>query len=111
MHNRSRVRLEYSAEAVVHSARKGTLQGVVRDIGMESVYIYFEPIFDIDEDVELQITLRGKDSELCIKASGKVVRVDQDGTALRFLSPLEWWPVFSLFPFHQLDTGNGTGVN
>lgn len=96
--NRKRVRIDYSAQASVRSSNKGTLHGTVRDIGVESVYIQSDPYFDLDEIVEIEIVMYGYDSHLAIKANASVVRVDPDGVALRFTSPLEWWPLFSLFP-------------
>ncbi len=96
--NRKRVRVDYSAHASVRSSRKGATHGVVRDIGVESVYIQSDPSFDLDEIVEVEIVLYGYDSQLSIKASASVARSDSEGVALRFTSPLEWWPLFSLFP-------------
>ncbi len=96
--NRKRARLDYSAQASVRSPNKGAQHGYVRDIGVESMYVHADPCFDHDEIVEVEIVLYGYDSQLAIKANASVVRVDEDGVALRFSSPLEWWPLFSLFP-------------
>ncbi|WP_028578863.1 PilZ domain-containing protein [Desulfogranum japonicum] len=98
---RNRVRVDYSAQAKVSSATKGKLQGMIRDIGLESVYVYVDPFLDFGEMVDIEVTLFGKSSKLSITAKGTVARIDQDGVAFRFVSPLEWWPVFTVFPLYQ----------
>ena len=102
--SRSRTRVSYSAHALVNSAERGTIGGTVRDIALDTVYLYILPAFAIDERVTLKIILLGDDSQLTIKVAAKVIRNDQDGIALRFDNPLEWWPIFTFFPLHQLDS-------
>ena len=101
--NRKKARIKYSTQAMVRSAGKGSVGGIIRDIGMESLYINLEPIFEMNEMVEIEITLYGQDSLMSIRANGSVIRTDQNGAAFGFTSPLEWWPVFSLFPMHGID--------
>ncbi|MCP3933003.1 MAG: hypothetical protein GY705_28355 [Bacteroidetes bacterium] len=101
--NRKRGRIDYSAQAIMRSSRKGALHGVVRDIGIESIYVQADMLFDLDEIVEIEIMMYGYDSQLTIKANASVIRIDQDGIALRFTSQLEWWPLFSLFPNQQIE--------
>ena len=84
---------------------QGTVEGTIRDISLDALYLEMDPIFEIDEKVKVEIILPGADSELTIEVSAKVVRKDEDGFALRFTTPLEWWPIFSFFPFHNLDHG------
>ncbi len=108
---RNRVRVEYAAQAKICSAAKGTLQGTIRDIGLESVYVYTDPFLDFGEKVEIEIILFGNASKLCITAEGSVTRIDQDGIALRFTNPLEWWPVFTVFPLNQDGGASSAGVN
>ncbi len=100
--DRHRLRLEYTADAVVESDHRGSLCGTVRDVGMDSIYIYMDLFFELEEEVRLHITIYGKESRLSITANAVVVRVDQDGLALQFTKPLEWWPIFSFYPFRQL---------
>lgn len=101
--NRQRARFAYSAQATVRSPRKGAFKGTVRDIGQESIYITIDPVFDYEEIVEIEIVLYGHDSMMSIKANASVIRDDSHGVAMHFTSPLEWWPVFSLFPFYGVD--------
>ncbi len=108
--NRKRVRIDYSAQATIRSSQKGAIHGLVRDIGLESIYVQADPLFDLDEIVEVDITLYGYDSQLTIKANASVIRHDEDGIALRFTSPLEWWPLFSLFPNQQIETDHNTAL-
>ncbi len=102
--NRKRARIDYSAPASVRSSRKGALHGFVRDIGLESIYVHADPSFDLEEIVEVEIILYGYDSQLSIKANASVIRKDHEGVALRFTSPLEWWPLFSLFRNQRSET-------
>ena len=104
--NRSRTRVSYSAHALVKSADKGTIGGTVRDIALETIYLYILPVFAIDEIVNLKIILLGADSQLTIKVAAKVIRKDENGVALRFAKPLEWWPIFTFFPLQSLDNDN-----
>lgn len=105
MEQRTRARLSYTADVVVESKERGTLHGIVRDVGMESIYVYMDPFFEPGDKVQLNIIIDGAESRLSIAAAATVVRVDNDGMALKFAKPIEWWPVFSLFPFHQLSGG------
>lgn len=105
-HNRARARVLYSANALINSGKKQLVHGVVRDISIDAMYLACDPDFEVGEKVKVEIVLLGKDSELIIKAPAKVARTDDKGIALSFLNPLEWWPIFSLFPLHQLDNHN-----
>ncbi|MEN8199812.1 MAG: PilZ domain-containing protein [Thermodesulfobacteriota bacterium] len=109
-HQRSRTRVEYAAHALVHADAHGTIGGTVRDIAIDTVYLHIVPVFEIDEKVKLEIILLGADSQLTIKVAAKVVRKDDDGVALAFLNPLEWWPVFTFFPMHSLDKHSAAGA-
>ena len=100
---RVRARMRYAAHVLVRSRTAGTVKGTVRDISIDSVYLYLEHWLEIGEKVNMEIILLGEDSQLSIKVAGKVVRVDAEGVALRFLKPLEWWPVFSIFALHNLN--------
>ncbi len=102
--HRKRARFDYSAHALVRSINHGTIKGNVRDIGQESIYLYMEPFLDLGLKVDIEITLNGVDSQLLVKVPGQVIRTDLDGTAFRFFNPLEWWPLFTLFPQHQLES-------
>ena len=102
-HSRNRSRVNYSAHALVKSAAQGTIGGRVRDIAIDTLYLQIEPVFKIDEKVKVEIILLGANSELTIKVPAKVVRKDKNGVALRFITPLEWWPIFTFFPFHKLE--------
>jgi len=100
---RARIRVNYSAHALVKSSTKGTIKGTVQDISIEAQYLQIDPIFDVDESVNVEIILLGVDSQLSIKVPARVVRKDQHGVAMRFSHRLEWWPIFSSFPSHKLD--------
>ena len=103
--NRNTTRIHYSAHALVKSNSKGTIGGKVRDISLKAMYLQIKPVFEIDEKVKVEIVLLGADSELVIRVSATVLRKDEKGIALRFRTPLEWWPVLSFFPLHNLDNG------
>ena len=101
--NRDKTRVQYSAHVSAEANGRDALQGTVRDISLDSIYINIEPAFAVGEEVSLEVSIFGKESKLCIKVSANVVRKDSGGVALRFIRPLEWWPVFSFFPLHSLE--------
>jgi hypothetical protein len=106
---RSLTRVEYGAHAIVKSTkRKKSIKAIVRDVSLDSIYLFCQPELTINERVSLEIVLLGNDSELIIKTTAKVKRIDQKGTALTFFKPLEWWPIFSYFPLKRLDDGAAT---
>jgi len=107
---RTRTRSSYTAHTLLKSHDKGIFKAVARDISIDSIYLNCEPVFELEEQVNVEVILLGSDSELNIKMSAKVIRKDADGIALSFFKPLEWWPVFSLFPLRQLEkeTVNGS---
>ncbi|MCK5070934.1 MAG: PilZ domain-containing protein [Desulfocapsa sp.] len=81
----------------------GVVEGTVRDIAIDAIYLQIQPVFDIGEKIKIEVILFGDESELTIKMSAVVVRKDKDGVAMRFPHPLDWWPVFTFFPMHKLD--------
>ena len=105
-HRRDRTRTNYSAKVVVKSGKVGAIKGRIRDISINSFYSYIIPIFEIDDHAKVEIILFSADSQLIMNVPAVVVRKDQNGIAMRFLNPLEWWPIFTFFPLQSLDSGN-----
>ena len=103
---RIKTRINYSAHALVSSSSGETIKGVIRDVGLESIYLDIDPVFELDEPVNVEIILLGASSQLTIKMPARVVRKDQNGVAMRFFAPLEWLPVFSYFPSFTLNGDN-----
>ncbi|MCF8056835.1 MAG: hypothetical protein K9K37_09370 [Desulfocapsa sp.] len=101
--NRARTRVKYSAHVLAKTKNREALKGTVRDIALDSTYLYIVPAFAVGEEVSLEIVLLGAESQLSIKVNAQVIRKDHDGIALRFTTPLEWWPIFTFFPLHSLD--------
>jgi len=99
---RSRTRINYSAHALIKSGAKGISKGIVRDVSIDAIYLVCQSRLDVGDEVSLEIVLLGNESELIIKVAARVERTDHDGVALSFHKPLEWWPIFSQFPFHQV---------
>jgi hypothetical protein len=107
---RNLTRVAYSAHALIKSTKKKqTVKAIVRDVSLESMYLYCERKPFIGEIVNIEITLLGLDSELIIKVSGKVQRLDGQGVVITFFKPLEWWPIFTYFPLKKLD-GAATNI-
>jgi len=102
-YKRGRTRVSYSAHAMVKSGKIGAIKGMVRDIAIDALYLHIKPIFEIDDHVKVEIILLGAGSQLIINVPAVVTRQDRKGVAMRFVSPLEWWPVFTFFPLHNLD--------
>lgn len=107
--NRARTRVKYSAHVLAKTNDRETLKGTVRDIALDTIYLYIVPAFAVGEEVNLEIVLLGADSQLRIKVAANVIRKDHDGIALRFTQPLEWWPIFTFFPLHSLDDDTTPG--
>jgi hypothetical protein len=106
---RSLTRVEYTAHAIVKSTKtKKSLKAIVRDVSLDSIYVYCKPSLTINERVLIEIVLLGKESELSIKAPAKVKRIDPKGIAFTFFKSLEWWPVFTYFPLAKLEDGATT---
>ena len=101
--NRSRTRVKYSAHVLAKTKTREPLKGTVRDIALDTIYLYIVPAFAVNEEVSLEIILLGEESQLSIKVPANVIRKDHEGIALRFTKPLEWWPIFTFFPLHSLD--------
>lgn len=99
---RSKTRLSYSAHVLIRSENGELVKGIARDISLDALYVSCTPAFEVDESVNLEIILIGNQTELKIKVPAKVKRIDNDGTAMNFYTPLEWWPIFSHFPLHRL---------
>lgn len=100
---RIRTRIQYSAHALIKSGTKGVIKGIVRDVSIDSIYLLCQSSLKSGDETSLEIILIGQESELIIKVAARVERVDQEGVAFCFHRPLEWWPVFSQFPFHQVE--------
>lgn len=101
---RIQTRTNYAAHALVNSGSGKTLKGVIRDISMDSIYLYIEPEFEVGLPVMVEIILFGTNSQLTVKMLARVERMDQDGVAMSFMTPLEWWPIFTYFSTYDLDS-------
>ncbi|MCF8055829.1 MAG: hypothetical protein K9K37_04210 [Desulfocapsa sp.] len=101
--NRDKTRVKYSTHVLAKAKGREATEGMIRDIALDSIYLNIVPAFAIGEEVSLEISLLGKESQLCIKVSANVIRKDHDGIALRFVTSLEWWPIFTFFPLHSIE--------
>lgn len=99
---RSRARVRFAAHALVRTGYKGIAKGVVRDISIDSIYLLCNSPFELGDEARIEIVLIGEASELIVKVAAKVNRIDEDGIALKFNKPMEWWPIFSQLSIHQL---------
>ncbi len=100
---RIQTRTNYAAHALVNTGTGKAIKGVIRDVSMDGIYLYIEPLFEIGSPVMMEIILFGANSQLTIKMLARVERMDQDGAAMSFMSPLEWWPIFTYFSTYDLD--------
>ena len=53
--NRSRTRVKYSAHVLAKTKDRDALKGTVRDIALDTIYLYIVPAFAINEEVSLEI--------------------------------------------------------
>ncbi|BCL61183.1 hypothetical protein DGMP_18760 [Desulfomarina profundi] len=102
---RERMRLHYSAAVEITVKSGDVIKGNLRDIAIESIYFSsdssvlktLEPGDDVDVDISVEVS----GSCLIIRSSGYVARREEGGVAIRFVSPLKWWPVFCFFPSNE----------
>lgn len=102
LERRERMRLHYDAAVKITTKNGNVIKGNLRDIAIESIYVSsngsilknFEP----GEGVDVDISVEESGSRLIIRSTGYVVRNEEGGMAIRFVSPLKWWPVFCFFP-------------
>lgn len=96
---RDSVRMPFSPRAYCELKDGGKeFCGTIRDISMLSLFIMFEGDNDLSGNCDIQIVLEGQHSELEINnLSGKIVRVDNDGVAIRLDERLEWFAVVPLY--------------
>ncbi len=103
---RVQTRINYLAHALVTSGTAETIKGIIRDVSLNSIYLYIDPVFELDKPVMVEIILLGANSQLTVKMLARVARKDKDGVAMEFITPLEWWPIFTYFSKHNLDVVN-----
>lgn len=99
---RQRLRVNCSARVHVETRDRRIIRGRLRDVGMESLYLFFdsdsEPFLIYGEKVNVKVTMQRDSSSLTIELDGNVARMDDSGFVVQFSRSLRWWPVFILFP-------------
>lgn len=100
--SRTRLRLKRKAEVEVRSEDGRVLEGRLRDISLDSMYMYIDGIVSdfilMDEPVEVTLYLSREGCRLTITVNGAIVRTDRNGIAIKFDYHLKWWPIFTLLP-------------
>ena len=104
---RSSARLPFTPRAYCELKENGReFCGTIRDISMRSLYLSVDNQFEPSGDCDIQIVLEGSHSELEINnLTGKIVRTDQNGVAIRFDKQLEWFAIVPVY-FQKLLTAN-----
>ena len=99
---RERMRLSHNALVEVYSSGQRLVSGYLRDISQEGLYLFANDRLNGDavrnEPVAVRLTMQHGQSKLSVDVKAVTVRIDALGLAVRFTHPLQWWPVFSLFP-------------
>ena len=83
MEKRHFTRIPFQSEAMVQYKDK-TFQGEVENLSLKGMFFKAGSEIPLNVPVEIKIFLSGTSSELAINVSGKVVRQDQEGLAVRF---------------------------
>lgn len=100
--SRKRLRLHREALVEIRSADDRVLEGQLRDISLDSMYMYIDGIVSdfilLDEPVEVDIFLEREGCKLTVSVQGRIVRTDLKGVAVKFDYHLKWWPIFTLLP-------------
>lgn len=96
---RDAVRMPFSPRAYCELKDSGKeFCGTIRDISMLGLFIMLEGDNDLSGSCDIQIVLEGQHSELEINnLSGKIIRVDGDGVAIRLDERLEWFAIVPLY--------------
>lgn len=100
--SRKRLRLKRNAEVEIRSGNGRILEGRLRDIALDSMYMYIDGVVSdfilFDEPVEVILFLQREGCRLTISVDGKIIRTDRKGVAIKFDYHLKWWPIFTLLP-------------
>lgn len=100
--SRGRLRLHREALVEIRSGDDRVLEGQLRDISLDSMYMYIDGIVSdfilLEEPVEVNIFLEREGCKLTISVEGRIVRTDRKGVAVKFDYHLKWWPIFTLLP-------------
>ncbi len=75
--------------------------GILRDMSLTGLFMELDDRSktpDISDRCEVEIALQGEHSQLTIDGvKGEVIRCDEDGVAVHFAAPMEWFAVVSGF--------------
>ncbi|GAB7026677.1 PilZ domain-containing protein [Geotalea toluenoxydans] len=83
VNNRNFSRVSFAIDALVTQAEI-TIKGEVRNISLQGLYIEPDGKLDAGLPVDVSIQLSGTTPEVAIKATGSVVRVDENGIGIKF---------------------------
>ncbi|WP_447968335.1 PilZ domain-containing protein [Nitrospira sp. M1] len=64
------------------------IQGVLYDVSLNGLYVQCADRLPLHADCHVTLSLDGGDGELCIHATGRVVRIDDAGLAIQFTNIL-----------------------
>ena len=72
--------------------------GTIRDISMRSLFVIMDNNTGLAGSCDIQIVIEGSHSELEINnLSGKIVRSDAEGVAIKLDKRLEWFAIVPLY--------------
>lgn len=80
-HNFSRV--NFTIDAQLTQAEK-TINGEVKNVSLQGIYVETDGKLDADLPLDISFQLSGADPETAIKATGSVVRMEENGIAIKF---------------------------
>lgn len=95
---RELLRLPFTPRAYCQLKETGReFTGTIRDISLLSLFLELEDDSDISGECDIQIVIEGEHSEMEINnLSGYVIRSAEDGLAIRFEQPFEWFAIVPL---------------
>jgi len=83
VNNRNFSRVSFAIDALVTQAEI-TIKGEVRNISLQGLYIETDGKLEAGLPVDVSIQLSGTTPEVAIKATGSVVRIDENGIGIKF---------------------------
>lgn len=109
--NRQRVRFQHDAQVEIRFHNNAIVFGQLRDISLEGLYFYtwqnFDQTVPLHSKVTVKLLLTNGHGSVHMELESIIVRIDQQGIALRFTHPFQFLPIFSLVL--QSNTHNSSG--
>lgn len=83
VNNRNFSRVNFTIDALLTQADK-TIKGEVKNVSLQGIFVETDDKLDAALPLDITFQLSGADPDTAIKATGSVVRMEDNGIALKF---------------------------